>query len=188
MPIVDGLTSAKMIRSFETTHPSPFPADDEPQSPGSSNTNTKPLLSRRAALNGRVPILAVSASLEERDREKYIRGGFDGWLLKPISFPRLSEIMEGIVDPQVRKENLYHPGGWERGGWFEEAKEVDERRGDVGGKVDLKPSGDVPASGMSKGAKIAAASDGPMGREEHGSLQSREQERLLAVQKEGRKE
>ncbi|SMY24253.1 unnamed protein product [Zymoseptoria tritici ST99CH_1A5] len=174
MPIVDGLTSGKMIRSFETTHPTPSPT---------------PVLSPRAALNGRVPIIAVSASLEERNLQTYIRTGFDGWILKPISFPRLSEIMEGIVDPQVRRENLYRAGGWERGGWFEEGKKAEERREDVvGEKVDLKPSERPPVSKPSEGVKIAAVSDGPEGKEEHVSEQSREQERLLAVQKEGREE
>ena len=103
MPIVDGLTSTKMIRSFEKTHP-------------------EHLLSSRAQLNGRIPIIAVSASLVERERQKYIDAGFDGWILKPISFPRLSEIMAGILEPKAREEALYKPGEWEKGGWFEMAR------------------------------------------------------------------
>ncbi|ESZ95078.1 PHY1, histidine kinase-group VIII protein [Sclerotinia borealis F-4128] len=97
MPIVDGLTSTKMIRSFEKTHLN---------------------LSPRAKLNGRVPIFAVSASLLERERQIYIDAGFDGWILKPIDFKRLNVLLEGIVDSNVRESCLYQPGGWERGGWF----------------------------------------------------------------------
>lgn len=97
MPIVDGLTSTKMIRSFEKTHLD---------------------LSPRAKLNGRVPIFAVSASLVERERQSYIDAGFDGWVLKPIDFKRLNVLLKGIVDDKVRESCLYQPGKWERGGWF----------------------------------------------------------------------
>jgi CheY-like chemotaxis protein len=103
MPIVDGLTSTKHIRSFESTH-------------GFAH------LSPRASLNGRVPIIAVSASLVEKERDTYTGAGFDGWILKPISFQRLSEIMNGIVDDKVRESLLYEPGQWEKGGWFTTAQ------------------------------------------------------------------
>lgn len=99
MPIVDGLTSTKMIRSFEKSHPQ-------------SN------LSSRAASNGRVPIFAVSASLLERNLQTYIHAGFDGWILKPIDFKRLNALLAGIVDDQVRNSCIYQPGHWEGGGWF----------------------------------------------------------------------
>ena len=99
MPIVDGLTSAKMIRSYEKSHP-------------------REILSQRAAANGRVPIIAVSASLLEKERQKYIDTGFDGWILKPIDFKRLSVLMNGIVDDSVRNSCLYKAGEWEDGGWF----------------------------------------------------------------------
>lgn len=99
MPIVDGLTSTKMIRSFEKTHP------------GNN-------LSLRASNNGRVPIFAVSASLVERERQTYINAGFDGWILKPIDFKRLNILLLGIVDDDTRSSCLYKPGEWERGGWF----------------------------------------------------------------------
>lgn len=97
MPIVDGLTATKMIRSLEMTNPT---------------------LSARAAMHGRVPIIAVSASLVEREIDKYIEAGFDGWLLKPIDFKRLGVLMEGIVDEKIRDSCLYEAGQWERGGWF----------------------------------------------------------------------
>ena len=99
MPIVDGLTSTKMIRSFEKTHPEAG-------------------LSDRAALNGRVPIFAVSASLSEKELDTYVKAGFDGWILKPVDFQRLGVLFDGIVEEITRKECLYVPGEWERGGWF----------------------------------------------------------------------
>ena len=99
MPIVDGLTSTKMIRSHEKCHPNS-------------------ILSQRAAINGRVPIFAVSASLVEKERDTYISSGFDGWILKPIDFKRLSVLMDGIVHHHVRDSCLYEPGRWEQGGWF----------------------------------------------------------------------
>jgi DNA-binding response OmpR family regulator len=99
MPIVDGLTSAKMIRSFEqslsTASPSPLPK-----------------------LHTAVPIFAVSASLVEKNREQYIEGGFDGWILKPIDFERLKLFLTGIFDAESRRKAEYQPGKWERGGWF----------------------------------------------------------------------
>ena len=99
MPIVDGLTSTKMIRSYEKTHSNEY-------------------LSDRATLNGRVPVFAVSASLIEKERQVYIDGGFDGWILKPIDFKRLSVLLSGIVEANTREDCLYKPGYWERGGWF----------------------------------------------------------------------
>lgn len=100
MPIVDGLSSTKMIRSFEKTH---FQSN----------------LSPRASGNGRVPIFAVSASLVERNINTYISAGFDGWVLKPIDFKRLNTLLNGIVDDEVRNTCVYQPGHWERGGWFQ---------------------------------------------------------------------
>lgn len=99
MPIVDGLTSAKMIRAFEKS----------PETTG---------LSSLATLNGRIPIFAVSASLVEREKPTYVEAGFDGWILKPIDFRRLNTLLQGIVEEDTRKSCLYETGQWERGGWF----------------------------------------------------------------------
>ncbi|KAF5027627.1 hypothetical protein F66182_253 [Fusarium sp. NRRL 66182] len=99
MPIVDGLTSTKMIRSTE--------ASSEHQ--GHSSL---------ADINHRIPIFAVSASLVERERQTYISAGFDGWILKPIDFKRLNTLLAGITDEDIRSSCLYEPGQWERGGWF----------------------------------------------------------------------
>lgn len=159
MPIVDGLTAAKVIRSFEKSHPTH-------------------LLSTRASLNGRIPIIAVSASLLEREIQMYVDAGFDGWILKPISFPRLSEIMTGIVDKQVRHKNVYAKGGWERGGWFEETQS------DVW-EANTKPDeSKIAMSGPSDAVQIQAASDDPQekGDDQDDSRQTQEQHRIAGVQ------
>ncbi|KAK7935497.1 Cyanobacterial phytochrome B [Apiospora marii] len=100
MPIVDGLTSTKMIRAFEK----------------SENCQA---LSSLASHQGRVPIFAVSASLVEKERPTYIDAGFDGWILKPIDIKRLHTLLYGITDDDTRNSCLYVPGEWERGGWFQ---------------------------------------------------------------------
>ncbi|KAI0129404.1 hypothetical protein BJ170DRAFT_578823 [Xylariales sp. AK1849] len=99
MPIVDGLNSTKMIRAFEKSD---------------KCTGLSPLASR----NGRIPILAVSASLVEREKPLYVDAGFDGWILKPVDFKRLHTILAGITDDDIRNDCLYVQGEWERGGWF----------------------------------------------------------------------
>ena len=140
MPIVDGLTSTKMIRSFEKSHPDG-------------------LLSQRAAINGRVPIFAVSASLVEKERQKYIDGGFDGWILKPIDFKRLSVLLSGIVEEHTRTSCLYKPGEWEQGGWF------CDRQPDVFSSS-TAPSSKAPvSSSITPGSFPAQPKDDPTDRE-----------------------
>lgn len=99
MPIVDGLTSTKMIRSTER-----------------SDVHKGP--SKMAGNHRRIPIFAVSASLVEEKKQIYEDAGFDGWILKPIDFKRLSTLLAGIHQSDTRKSSLYAPGEWERGGWF----------------------------------------------------------------------
>ena len=151
MPIVDGLTSTKMIRSFEKSHPAN-------------------ILSPRASLNGRIPIIAVSASLEESKRQSYIDAGFDAWILKPISFPRLQELMTGIVDPKVREEALFTPGEWERGGWFEKSQH------DLF-QASTKPSERAPTDDATQELREAACS-GNFDVDDGESRQTEEQSRL----------
>lgn len=107
MPIVDGLTSTQMIRSLEKSH----------EHCGHS------LL---ASSNGRIPIFAVSASLVEAEKQRYVDAGFDGWILKPIDFKRLHTLLTGISDDETRQSCLYVPGEWERGGWFYGRGEAEE--------------------------------------------------------------
>lgn len=104
MPIVDGFTSTKMIRSYEKTH-------------------GRVCLSARANVNGRIPIFAVSASLLERERDMYIKTGFDGWILKPVNFQRVDTLLKGIVDQGARNACLFETGRWESGGWFEKRRD-----------------------------------------------------------------
>ena len=106
MPIVDGLTSTKLIRAMETS---------------TEHKGHSPLASRC----GRIPIFAVSASLVEELKDIYVEAGFDGWILKPIDFKRLATLLRGIYDDETRKSCIYVPGEWERRGWFtESSKEV----------------------------------------------------------------
>ncbi|RSL40092.1 hypothetical protein CEP53_013595 [Fusarium sp. AF-6] len=105
MPIVDGLTSTKMIRSTEAS------AEHHGHSAIS-------------LANYRVPIFAVSASLVEREKQTYIDAGFDGWILKPIDFKRLNTLLAGITDTDTRDTCLYESGQWERGGWFWSRAEI----------------------------------------------------------------
>lgn len=104
MPIVDGLTSTKMIREIETSS----------EHKGHSTLASK---------CGRIPIFAVSASLVEELKPTYVDAGFDGWILKPIDFKRLSTLLRGIYDAETRKSCIYVPGEWEKGGWFTESTE-----------------------------------------------------------------
>lgn len=67
-------------------------------------------------------MIAVSATLNEKDRQMYMDAGFDAWLLKPINFARLAQLMLGIIDRKVRTECLYKPGRWDAGGWFEDVQ------------------------------------------------------------------
>lgn len=158
MPIVDGLTSAKMIRSFEKTHTD--------------------IYSPRAALCGRVPIIAVSASLLERSRKEYINAGFDAWILKPISFDRLSQLMKAIVDRNVRESCVYKPGEWERGGWFNSGQKMSN-------DASITPSGQPSQSTPSSAVEEAAQSDEPVAGDEAGDIPD-EQERLLQEQDKGK--
>ena len=167
MPIVDGLTSTKMIRSFE-------------------RTNSSHKLSKRAAGNGRVPIIAVSASLVERERQTYIDAGFDAWILKPISFVRLETLLEGIVNYKVREECLYTPGKWEAGGWFNRPLSTKKAKE----QPTTQPDSDkIPASAPSKELREAAAHpDDPFGGDGAPGTVPNEQKRLFEVQEKGKQQ
>ncbi|KAF1995374.1 hypothetical protein P154DRAFT_445573 [Amniculicola lignicola CBS 123094] len=156
MPIVDGLTSTKMIRSFEKAHPGK--------------------LSPRAARCGRIPIIAVSASLLERSRQMYIDAGFDAWILKPISFARLNELMNAIVDPLVREDCLYQPGQWEKGGWFHNMKKSP-------GEANAGPPSQVPTSDPSEKVVDGAKAESALEKREHLGIKT-EKERLAGSKNE----
>ncbi|OHE93442.1 hsp90-like protein [Colletotrichum orchidophilum] len=130
MPIVDGLTSTKMIRTHE-----------ESSDHGGH--------SAIAAHNGRIPVFAVSASLIEREKDKYISAGFDGWILKPVDFKRLNTLLLGIVDDEVRSSCLYAPGQWEQGGWFNVRDTQEGKSDDVSTPTDAPESATTGASAES---------------------------------------
>ncbi|QSZ32338.1 hypothetical protein DSL72_001912 [Monilinia vaccinii-corymbosi] len=100
MPIANGFDSTSMIRAFEN--------------------ETHPPVSKRAGVYGRLPIIAVSASLEEHQRQEYIERGFDGWILKPINFKKLEEILASVENDAQRENLLYGNKNvvWGRGGWL----------------------------------------------------------------------
>ena len=100
MPIVNGMGATKMIRDFEHSHLDYTMSD-----------KARPL--------GRVPIFAVSASLVEKDAQKYVDTGFDGYIMKPIDFQRVNAMLSGMHDDAQREALTYVPGNWEMGGWFE---------------------------------------------------------------------
>lgn len=108
MPILNGFQSTAKIREFELGEGASSPPDRE-----------------SFQLNGHVPIFGVSASLLESQHQKLVRCGLDGWILKPIDFKRLGEVLLGITEPSKRAENIYKVGcSWERGGWLVGAEAV----------------------------------------------------------------
>lgn len=101
MPICDGLEATRRIREFEKQR---------------AEVDTS--LPRSHRINRGVPILAVSASLHERQRAEITEAGMDGWILKPVDFARLSSLMIGAIDPKLRSGQVYKPGMWEKGGYL----------------------------------------------------------------------
>ena len=138
-----------MIRQFERS----------PEHPG---------LSILAQGNGRIPIFAVSASLVESEKQKYVDAGFDGWILKPIDFKRLNTLLMGITDDETRQECLYEPGEWERGGWFgdrgdskQQSEEDTTPTGKEGPAEILAPSGEAIAEAENVGdTPVSATAEG----------------------------
>ncbi|KAF7169139.1 hypothetical protein CNMCM5623_001926 [Aspergillus felis] len=104
MPIVDGMGSTKMIREYEEL--------------AAASTSVSVTYQPR-----RIPIFAVSASLVEKDRQKYIDAGFDGWIMKPVDFKRAVHLLDGVYKEEAREDSLYKPGMWEKGGWFDKGVE-----------------------------------------------------------------
>ena len=93
MPICDGITATRRIRELERTKPYPFAT-----------------LPYTHQLNGRTPILAVSASLPEKDREEIEEAGMDGWTLKPLNWPNVAKLLLGVTN--LTERDMYRPGRW----------------------------------------------------------------------------
>ncbi|ORY05270.1 hypothetical protein BCR34DRAFT_604558 [Clohesyomyces aquaticus] len=66
----------------------------------------------------RIPIFAVSASLDQHSQESLEGAGFDGWLSKPIDFKRLGSILEGTISQEARVQTKCKPDDFAGGGWF----------------------------------------------------------------------
>lgn len=103
MPICDGYEATRRIRAIEAKVPS---------SPKSQLGEVHP------AVASQTPIFAVSASLHEHQYEQLLECGFSGFILKPINFARLNELMKGVLEYSVLEANQYIPGRWEKGGWL----------------------------------------------------------------------
>jgi hypothetical protein len=98
MPLLDGASSTRLIRAFEK--------------------EKRPEISPQALSYGRIPIIAVPASLSESSLDDYLNTGFDGWILKPIDFSRSEAIMTATHDEPIRQSLLYGNDTWDKGGWF----------------------------------------------------------------------
>lgn len=103
MPTVDGTLATRMIRFHEKE----FNFRNQ-------QSNGREVQAPRQ----RVPVLAMSTALVEENRFEYIQNGFDGWIMKPIDFQRLDLILQGVKNPELKRNSLYVPGQWEKGGWF----------------------------------------------------------------------
>jgi CheY-like chemotaxis protein len=99
MPICDGYTATRRIREIE-------------EKEGIPDTLRHP------AVRGQVPVFAVSASLLESQKQQLLDSGFSGFILKPINFARLTELMKGAFEFEAMDANQYQAGRWERGGWL----------------------------------------------------------------------
>ena len=105
MPICNGQDSCRRIRECEEKRK------------GSALANRPP----SHVLNGRIPIFAVSATLDYSMRQEMCDIGMDGWLLKPIDFNRLRNLLKGLTHLEIRDQDLWKPGHvWEKGGWLSE--------------------------------------------------------------------
>lgn len=106
MPICNGQEACIRIRELEKNWAEKGVQADRPAS---------------QVLNGRVPILAVSATLVPQMRQEMVDIGMDGWILKPLDFARLNALMKGLLHPEDRVANHWKQGYvWEKGGWLSE--------------------------------------------------------------------
>jgi CheY-like chemotaxis protein len=106
MPICDGIEATKKIREFERTSLNPSETTDK-ASERTQDSHSAALLPKSHQVNFGVPIIAVSASLHERQREDIFKAGMDGWILKPVDFNRLATLMIASIDVSIRAGLVY---------------------------------------------------------------------------------
>lgn len=111
-----GLTSQDDYFNIPVTPPvsQSFPPGSRPYMP------TADPLTRvdSSQLVRRVPIFAVSASLDQHSQDSLQAAGFDGWLSKPINFKRLGKVLEGLSSYEARRQATCQTGDFVAGGWF----------------------------------------------------------------------
>ena len=105
MPICDGYTATRRIRDIERQSHS---------LPGASHDRA----------TEEVPIFAVSASLHEHQKNQLIESGFSGFVLKPVDFARLGDLVYGTLNAAARDQNQYQVGRWEKGGWLSPSNQL----------------------------------------------------------------
>ena len=106
MPICNGQEACQRIRDCESRQGSQGELANRPAT---------------QVLNGRAPVIAVSATLTSEMRAEMTEIGMDGWVLKPIDFGRLRSIMKGLLELEHREQDQWRPGyPWEKGGWLSE--------------------------------------------------------------------
>ncbi|POW03684.1 hypothetical protein PSHT_11590 [Puccinia striiformis] len=152
MPICDGMQATKMIREFEKASSNQlmkveFHKDHEEENNETKkctqDTEEEQMTTKRSPkshlINFGVPIIAVSASLHERQHQDIFEAGMDGWMPKPVDFSRLATMLTASLNLSTRAELLYQlsfvfvlqfppvlstlshpymPGTWQRGGWL----------------------------------------------------------------------
>jgi CheY-like chemotaxis protein len=79
MPLMDGLQATAYIRAKEK----------EPRASESSPQGASPL---------HIPIVAMTAHAMKGDRERYLAGGMDGYVSKPINSAELERVIQSVVD------------------------------------------------------------------------------------------
>ncbi|HEY0702971.1 MAG TPA: response regulator, partial [Candidatus Acidoferrales bacterium] len=81
MPVMDGLQATAYIRAREIAL--------------NSELNSKPNAENLPALH--IPIVAMTAHAMKGDRERYLAGGMDDYISKPIHPPDLEKIIQAVV-------------------------------------------------------------------------------------------
>jgi CheY-like chemotaxis protein len=106
MPLCNGLEATSQIRKIEET----LPKADLPKA--------------HQVNNGRIPILAVSASVYDSDVGACIYSGMDGFVNKPVNVKLLHTLLQSSTDSGERQRHVLQPNqeASERkeGAWFGE--------------------------------------------------------------------